>query len=286
MLAVSGGVDSMVLLDMAVAVRSDSLTFIVAHFDHGIRDDSVQDEQLVNAVAVAHGLEFITAAGQLGPGASESVARQARYKFLQTVRQQQSARAIITAHHQDDLLETAAINLLRGTKWQGIAALGSSNILVRPLLDYPKSQILDYAVTNSIEWREDSTNCDVRYTRNHIRHNILPRMDSAQKEQFLMLVLKIRAQAFELQQLGRSFIDQNIYDNFIQKSLFRQLPLTVGHEITAQWLRLHGVSFDTKNLERIVDGLMTLRNGKKIIVNKKAYFEVLGKDLALRTIER
>src|SRR5579884_3654782 len=103
--AVSGGVDSVVLLDLLT--KNHNLKLTVAHFDHGKRKDSASDRHFVQKLAEKHGLSFVYAEGRLGLGASEAAARKARYKFLQQVRESAEARAVVTAHHQDDLLETA-----------------------------------------------------------------------------------------------------------------------------------------------------------------------------------
>src|SRR5690606_5271626 len=96
--AVSGGVDSMVLLDLLR--QKPKLELIVAHFDHGIRPDSAEDRKLVQRVAKHYDLPFVYAEGKLGPKASEALAREARYAFLRRVQAEQGAEAIITAHHQ------------------------------------------------------------------------------------------------------------------------------------------------------------------------------------------
>ena len=116
-LAVSGGVDSMVLLNLLQQQPDVQLT--IAHFDHGIRTDSADDRRLVQAAARFYGLPVVYHEGQLGADASEATARQARYEFLRTVRLVANAKAIITAHHQDDVLETAILNMLRGTGRRG-----------------------------------------------------------------------------------------------------------------------------------------------------------------------
>src|SRR5690348_16932946 len=101
--AVSGGVDSMVLLNLLA--KSKGLDLIIAHFEHGIRSDSKEDLELVRAAAAHYGLPFVWEHGHLGPNASEAAAREARYTFLRRVRAEHAAKAIVTAHHQDDLLE-------------------------------------------------------------------------------------------------------------------------------------------------------------------------------------
>jgi len=162
--AVSGGVDSMVLLDMMV--RAGGHELIIAHFDHGIRPDSHLDAQFVAEVARRHDLKFETQREELGPQASEALARERRYRFLRSLAQHHNA-SIVTAHHLDDLVETVAINLTRGTGWRGVAVLDSD--LVRPLIDIEKATLVNYAKKNNIMWREDSTNQSDVYLRNRLR---------------------------------------------------------------------------------------------------------------------
>src|SRR5262249_18822874 len=151
--AVSGGVDSMTLLD--VLAKQPDLRLVVAHFDHGIRADSEQDRQLVQAAAERYGLPFVFDMGHLGPATSEAKARRARYDFLRRVQRSSGARAVVTAHHQDDVLETAMLNLLRGTGRRGLTSLNSRPGLERPLLDTPKWKIKDHALSARLNWRED-----------------------------------------------------------------------------------------------------------------------------------
>jgi tRNA(Ile)-lysidine synthase len=110
--AVSGGVDSVVLLDHLAGHPEYEL--VVAHFDHGIRDDSREDEAFVRSLAEKYNVPFESKREDLGKQASEELARDRRYAFLRSVAGKHNAQ-IITAHHADDAVETIAINLLRGT---------------------------------------------------------------------------------------------------------------------------------------------------------------------------
>jgi len=162
--AVSGGVDSVVLLDMMTKVPGNEL--VVAHFDHGIRDDSADDAQFVALLARQYGHAFKVVREELGVAASEALARERRYLFLRALAQKYNAR-IVTAHHLDDLVETVAINLQRGTGWRGLSVLDSD--ITRPLIDTSKQQLINYARANGLVWREDSTNASDAYLRNRIR---------------------------------------------------------------------------------------------------------------------
>jgi len=162
--AVSGGVDSVVLLDMLSRVNGHEL--IVAHFDHGIRDDSSDDALFVGGLAAKYGYAFEMVREELGPAASEKRARDRRYAFLRAIAEKHDAR-IVTAHHADDAAETIAINLHRGTGWRGLAVLDSD--IVRPLLQVSKADLLAYAARRNLEWHQDSTNASDAYLRNRLR---------------------------------------------------------------------------------------------------------------------
>lgn len=166
--AVSGGVDSVVLLDMLA--HEDGHEIVVAHFDHGIRPDSAADARFVAALAARYGFPFVTRREELGARASEALARTRRYAFLRGEAATRHA-VIATAHHQDDLVETVAINLVRGTGWRGLAVLSAPDV-VRPLLALTKCDIYDYARDHRLEWVEDDTNATEAYLRNRVRHRL------------------------------------------------------------------------------------------------------------------
>lgn len=162
--AVSGGVDSVVLLDMMSKNKNTDL--IVAHFDHGIREDSHLDAAFVGELAQKYGHQFFTKREVLGASASEDLARSRRYAYLQALADAHNAK-IVTAHHLDDLVETVAINVHRGTGWRGLAAFESP--VIRPLIDTSKQDLITYAQSNGLVWREDPTNASDTYLRNRIR---------------------------------------------------------------------------------------------------------------------
>lgn len=183
--AVSGGVDSMVLLHKLV--QANTLQLVVVHVDHGIRPDAQQDAQLVAATAKKYGLVYEQAKLHLGPQASENTARMARWEALRESSSRHRATMIATAHHADDVVETIIINLLRGTGWRGIASLYETPEISRPLLGLRKHAILAYARTHHLAWREDSTNQQMTYLRNRVRLHIMPHIDDTQFGLFLKL---------------------------------------------------------------------------------------------------
>jgi len=182
--AVSGGVDSVVLLDMLVSrCKVEPCKLVVAHFDHGIRPDSNNDAVFAKELAEKYKLQFEAKREELGPSCSEEKARNRRYEFLRSVVKKYDAK-LVTAHHADDVVETIAINLLRGTGWRGLAVLDSD--VYRPLVDMTKSEIIGYAKKHHLEWREDSTNSSDDYLRNRVRKQAAS-FDEDTKRQLLAL---------------------------------------------------------------------------------------------------
>ncbi|MFZ1258752.1 MAG: tRNA lysidine(34) synthetase TilS [Candidatus Saccharimonas sp.] len=174
LVAVSGGIDSVVLLDM-LAKQSKGKSqgvrhSIVAHVDHGMREDSGADARFVAGLAKQYGLPYVSVQLRLGAHASEQQAREARYAFLLSEAKKHKA-TIVTAHHQNDVVESIVINIQRGTGWRGLCVLTRSGVH-RPLLALTKQQLYAYALQHRLEWVEDSTNSSPRYLRNRLRQKI------------------------------------------------------------------------------------------------------------------
>jgi len=268
--AVSGGVDSVTLLDLLAqeAKKPDSnLKLLVAHFDHGIRSDSAEDRKLVQKLAAKHKLPFVFDQASLGAGTSEAVARKARYSFLYRVSDVFGADAIITAHHQDDLLETVIINLLRGTKSRGLSSLRSTTKLRRPLLKFTKRQIHAYAVAHNLTWREDSTNEDEAYLRNYIRRHIMPKLSLNAREKLLGHSEKAAMLNDAIHGLTNEYLRAQPDKNTIDRDAFRRLPQEVKYELLAEWLRQQAdVTITSKLIHRLSDAIDTGRTSAQFDV--------------------
>lgn len=282
--AVSGGVDSVVLLH-ALQGRP-GVELVVAHFDHGIRPDSGEDALHVKHLAEGYDLPFVVAEGLLGSAASEAAARTARYAFLRRVQDEHQASAIITAHHQDDMLETVIINLLRGTGRKGLSSLSSREGLKRPLLHIPKSEILDYAEENNLKWREDSSNADENYLRNYIRRQLLPRIDQQSRKKLLNIIINSGESNQEIDTLLVKYLPISSGGN-LNRQDFSLLPHAVSREVMAAWLRAYGIrDFDSKTLERLVIVAKTARPHSRTDVLRSVELHVGENDLALARAER
>lgn len=272
----------MVLLDLASKLQMPDTKFVVAHFDHGIREDSQSDRRLVQDQSKKHGLPFVYHQGKLGPGASEALARKARYDFLHHVRGAAAARAVITAHHQDDAIETAFINLMRGTGRKGISSLRSTDIITRPLLHVPKAELQQYAQDNQLVWHEDSTNLDDRYLRNRVRHHVVPKMSTEQRQNLLTLIERMHELNQEVDGLIANQLHIHPELDRLDKRTFTDLPEDIRQELLAAWFRRQEVSgFNKKTLERLNWAALTYKNGKLADINKDYYLLVGRDDLTL-----
>lgn len=289
-LAVSGGVDSMSLLHRLAVLHSQSpqqWRFVVAHLDHGIRDDSKHDMVLVRSTAREYGLPFVSQSLQLGTNASEETARKARYEFLHTVQRAANASGIITAHHQDDVIETALINMIRGTDRRGMTAMLQNERVVRPLTHMSKQDILAYAQQNNVQWREDSTNQNTAYTRNYIRQAIMPKLSSDMRAELIEHITKLHSSNVELdQQLVHALHVQEVAGT-LDRHGFTQLPHSVAKEAMAMLLRSNGIrEYDRRMLERLVVSAKTGRVGQQFPIKKGWYLVIQKQQLALKAPER
>jgi tRNA(Ile)-lysidine synthase len=283
--AVSGGVDSMALLHLLQG--REGLRLTVAHFDHGIRPDSREDRLLVQHVASTYGVPFVFAEGQLGQGTSEDVARIERYRFLHKVRSAAGADSLVTAHHKDDVLETAVINLVRGTGRKGLSSLKATDIVKRPLLHVHKDELMEYARTHDLQWREDSTNIDPAYLRNHIRHNVLGRLPEANKQKLHRTVAAMHELNAEIDTLLENYLQSTHRPDMLDRQSFILLPHIVAREVMAAWLRDQGIrDFDKKMLERLVHAAKIHKVGSRTPINNRVNLRVDLENLALEHAER
>lgn len=184
-LALSGGVDSVLLLHW-LAASEPRPSILAVHVDHGLRGaESDADARFCADLCRDIGVEFRLRRAQLDPqpGGLEERARQARYALLVEEARRAHVRTILTAHHADDGLETLLMRWVRGTELAGLVGPApalerddgsASRWIVRPLLGLRRAEIERFAVEAKLEWREDSSNHDLRFTRNRLRQAVLP----------------------------------------------------------------------------------------------------------------
>ncbi|WP_318640363.1 tRNA lysidine(34) synthetase TilS [Flavobacterium ardleyense] len=180
-IAVSGGLDSMVLLHLTQAAK---LQIAVASCNFNLRGaESDGDSEFVKEYSQQHSIQMFATSFDTLKFATEHklstqmAARELRYLWFEEIRQENNFNYILTAHHLDDNLETFLINLSRGSGIDGLIGIPAiSNAIIRPILPFSREQILEYALLNNIVWREDSSNTDNHYLRNSIRQKITPEL--------------------------------------------------------------------------------------------------------------
>ena len=205
--AVSGGTDSVALLDLLQAVAAErGLALVVAHADHGIQEASGDVGKWVGGLAARYGLPFELGELHLGPNATETVARRGRYAWLREVQRRCAARYLVTAHHQDDQVETVLLRVLRGSAPAGLAGIPARarGGLVRPLLAFTRAELVAHVAAQRLAVHEDPANRDPRHLRSWIRLELLPlierRLGVASRADLLRLA---RAAAQERRAWGR-----------------------------------------------------------------------------------
>lgn len=184
LLAVSGGVDSMV---MAHLFWESGLKFAIAHCNYKLREeDSDKDEHLVMQWCKEKSIDFYHTSFDTNKFSEEwkkgiqETARILRYNWLETIREKHNYKYIATAHHANDNVETLLMNLFKGTGIAGIhGILPKNNKIIRPLLFAEKNDIKAYAKKNKVSYREDASNKTDKYTRNDIRLNIIPAIEKS-----------------------------------------------------------------------------------------------------------
>lgn len=250
-LAISGGVDSMVMLDM---MKGDP-AIIIAHFNHGTRPSADTDELFVAKVAKRLGKPFFSERANLGEGASEEAARLARYDFLKRLAEKEQG-VIYTAHHQDDVIESVIINLIRGTGWRGLAPLSDPD-LARPLLDLSKREILIYAAENRVIFRQDPTNTEDYYLRNRVRQYLKDAETNTSK--LLSLVSSQRILGLEIEKTINGVLPESaVYE----RSWFVDLPDEVAVELLRTALAREGLSATRPQLLNFLSAIRDYPPGK------------------------
>lgn len=263
--AVSGGVDSVALLNMLF--KENYIKIVVAHVNHGIRQNSNKDAVLVSSLAKKYKYKYEYIELKLGPMSSEALARKERYDYLHQIKQKYNASAIVTAHHKDDVIETCIINIIRGTGRSGVSSLRSNKDVVRPLLHVSKLEIINYAKENNLEWQEDITNSDTTILRNKLRHTVIPKMSAKQKEQLLAIITQTEYKNSQIDKELQALVYKGLHKGqpVLKRSWFVTLPHDVSLEAMRMLLLQNGAkNLDRPTIERLVIGAKTKPPGKHL----------------------
>ncbi|WP_412988792.1 tRNA lysidine(34) synthetase TilS [Pediococcus siamensis] len=204
--AVSTGVDSMVLLTLLQHLAAyNRPQIVVAHVNHQLRAQSTIEQEFITDYTASHHLKLEVKVWpkKLHPQTGvENAARLFRYQFFAEVARKHHARYVFTAHHADDQAETFLMKLVRGGNLQQLQGIQTRSLtaetqVARPLLSFSKATLRAFAKHAQVQWYEDETNQDENYTRNRMRHEIVPRL-KAENPRFLV---HVQAYTTQLQQL-------------------------------------------------------------------------------------
>jgi tRNA(Ile)-lysidine synthase len=274
--AVSGGADSVALLLLLRELRAElGIVLSVAHVNHKLRgEESGADERFVADLAQRHSLELHSKAAPLSPTQNsgiEAAARELRYDVFRQVARENRVSKIATAHTLDDQAETVLLRMLRGTGIRGLSAIHPRLVLstledeqgrafgevVRPLLTFRRAELQDFLRQQHQPWREDSSNRDLSFLRNRVRHRLLP----ALHENFGSSAIHNLADLAEIARAEEehwklAHPEIRVQADFIEIARLLSLPLASQRRLIRAWLETRapkaGVSF------RLIEDLLNL----------------------------
>lgn len=231
---VSGGADSVALAHILIQL---GYQITIAHLNHGLRGkESNGDERFVKNLSALWGVPFVTRNIHVPKkGNLENNARLARYLFLETIRRQKKARFIAVAHHQDDQIETILLHLQRGAGVRGLCGMTlQSGAVIRPLLHVTKQQLTDYLKKQKIDYRMDSSNADLTFQRNYLRHIIIPALKKQNRHfenKILALSASAQKQLASLEKKAARWIKQCVTNDGFERLEFLKLTDDLQAEV-------------------------------------------------------
>lgn len=275
LLAVSGGCDSMLMLDLLRS--SGQWPLDIFHLDHQLRSDSEEDAAIVRDYCLHYALPLhlqqapiAVLANERGQGI-EACAREERYQRLQQLAESLSIRFIATAHHRDDHLESIILHSLRGAADHGLAGMAAQRplgqcTLIRPLLQITRAELRACAAESGLQWHEDSSNQDLQFRRNHVRHVLIPSLEK-QNPGFCEGLLQQAAEKRQQLQLREAVVDQE-WQHCLEAASIRVVLLEEWAEETRRlfWRRVlmhFALPLSQKNIARL-NGLLQLGVSKQI----------------------
>jgi tRNA(Ile)-lysidine synthase len=291
LLAISGGVDSMCMLRLFENTR---YRLMVAHVNFQLRgEDSTGDELLIKNYCQDREIGFQSIRfdtllyARENKISTQMAAREFRYPWFNQLLENFHLDYIATAHHAEDSLETALLNLTRGTGLSGLKGiLPKQGKLIRPLLFAQKSDIMAFAEIEKIEWREDSSNASDKYKRNFIRHQVVPLLKEQNPKlafNFLQTSKRIADNLEFIERLAQEFITKNVNIssnvNSIQKELFFNADNRVLVEFWLENFNFNYTSIDAiLNSKESLSGSQFLSETHKLIIDREAVFVFTNKD--------
>lgn len=257
--AVSGGVDSMVLLEFLI---NEDYEPIVVHFNHNTRETNKRDEQLITDYCEANDLKYHIYNIVIAGGNFQSKARDLRYEHLTQTANIYKTNYIATAHHLDDLAETVLMKLTRGSNLYGYAGINpyysrNGYIYLKPLLYLSKAELNAYQVKYEIPYFTDESNYSNNYLRNRYRNTIIPIMKQ-ENDQFLNKVLTYHTQVSDAYNFISKVAKSNINNKSFELTTFIKQDIAVQNEMINQLFVLNNIESNYQLISKIRE---TLLNG-------------------------
>lgn len=214
LLAVSGGEDSVTMLDLFSKYKDMfDLNLFVCHFNHSLRKEADFDENFVKNLSIKYNLKFFSKKEDVekfsyeNKFSTEEGARILRYKFFNEVIESENIDFLATAHNKDDLAETVIMRILRGTGINGLIGITKKrNNIIRPLLDFSKAQIKNYVLENNLKFVQDNTNFLDVYKRNNIRLNLIPKLKKDFNSNVVDALCKLSTIACDYDNISKEYI--------------------------------------------------------------------------------
>lgn len=265
LLAFSGGVDSLVLADL---LHKAGYNIELAHCNFQLRgqeakDDTAFCENFAKSINTKfHVIYFDTKAYAAEHKLSiQMAARELRYNWFKSLKVEHSFDFILTAHHANDNVETVFVNLIRGTGIKGLQGIPEKqNDIVRPLLFATKDEIKDYAIKNKLVFREDSSNQEIKYKRNFIRHQIIPelkKLNPALEETFSTSIQFFKQSADIVAEFAQLKFKSICKEENSQLFIDIILLLQEAQKETLLFEWLYRKNFKTSQIQQLVEVLMT-----------------------------
>lgn len=283
LIAVSGGLDSMVLLDLAV---KSELQIAVAHCNFQLRDtESDGDENFIKSYCQENSIQVFFQRFDTKQFAEDEklsiqlAARKLRYQWFYELLENENFDYVLTAHHLDDQLETFLINFSRGTGLDGLCGIPSLNDkIVRPLLIFSRAEIETFANENQLKWREDSSNASDKYVRNKIRHQMVPilkELNPSFLDSFEKTIQNLNQAQSLVDDASRIVYRKVVQDVDNQKiiNLKELLQLSNYQAYLYQWLSLFGFSAwqDIYDLVEAQSGKQILSEHFRLVKNRDTF---------------
>jgi tRNA(Ile)-lysidine synthase len=287
-IACSGGLDSMVLLQLAAPwCQAQGHTLLVFHVHHGLSPHADAWQRHVEANAAALGLRFDVRQVQVDAGGSgtEAAARKLRYRALGEMCRAHGATLLLTAHHLDDQAETVLLQLLRGSGPAGLSGMDAANaapellgnpdlVMARPLLPLSRAELDAYARECGLDWVEDESNADTRYARNALRHQVMPALAHAFpgfQQRFARSAAHAQSAQRLLTELAAQDLAASLVDGAIDVARLRTMSLDRAHNLLRHWFAQQGLAMpSTAWLTEMVAQSIEARHDAQLLVTHPA----------------